>query len=147
MKIFFFPVLLRYNWHITFYEFRAYNVMPMHNYKIITTIYLVKIYNLTSAVQLLGCVPLFVTPWTAAHQPPCLSPTPRACWNSCPLSWWCHPTISSSVTPFSSCFQSFPASGSFPRSQFFASGGQRIGASASASVPPLNIQDWITSHC
>ena len=73
---------------------------------------------------------------------PCPSPTPRACSNSCPLSWWCHPTISSSVIPISSCLQSFPTSGSFPRSQFFASGGQRIGASASASVPPKNIQDW-----
>ena len=73
---------------------------------------------------------------------PCPSPTPRACSNLCPLSWWCHPTISSSVIPISSCLQSFPASGSFPRSQFFASGGQSIGASASASVLPKNIQDW-----
>ena len=62
--------------------------------------------------------------------------------NSCPLSGWCHPTISSSVIPFSSCFQSFPASGSFQMSQLFASGGQSIGASASASVLPVNIQDW-----
>ena len=62
--------------------------------------------------------------------------------NSCPLSWWCHPTISSSVVPFSSSLQSFPASGSFPMSQFFASGGQSIGVSASASVLPMNIQDW-----
>ena len=75
---------------------------------------------------------------------PCPSPTPRACSNSCPLSWWCHPTISSSVVPFSSCLRSFPASGSFPMSQLFASGGQNIGASASASasVLPMNIQDW-----
>ena len=72
----------------------------------------------------------------------CPSPTPRACSNSCPSSQWCHPTISSSVVPFSSCFQSFPASGSFPVSQFFASGGQSIGVSASASVLPMNIQDW-----
>ena len=72
----------------------------------------------------------------------CPSPTPRAYSNSCPLSWWCHPTISSSVVPFSSHFQSFPASGSFPLSQFFASGGQSIGVSASASVLPMNIQDW-----
>ena len=64
---------------------------------------------------------------------PSPSPTPRACSNSCPLSWWCHPTISSSVIPFSSCFQSFPVSWSFSVSQFFASGGQRIGVSASAS--------------
>jgi len=72
----------------------------------------------------------------------CPSPTPGACSNSCPLSWWCHPTISSSVIPFSSCLQSFPASGSFQMSQFFASGGQSIGVSASASVLPMNIQDW-----
>ena len=73
---------------------------------------------------------------------PCPSPTPGAGSNSCPLSQWCHPTISSSVIPFSSCLQSFPASGSFPMSQFFASGGQSIGVSASASVLPMNIQDW-----
>ena len=73
---------------------------------------------------------------------PCQSPTPRAYSNSCPSSQWCHPTISSSVIPFSSCLQSFPASWAFPTSQFFASGGQSIGASASASVLPMNIQDW-----
>ena len=73
---------------------------------------------------------------------PCPSPTPGAYSNTCPLSWWCHSTISSSVIPFSSHLQSFPASGSFPRSQFFASGGQSIGVSASASVLPVNIQDW-----
>ena len=72
---------------------------------------------------------------------PCPSPSPRACSNSCPLSRWCHPTISSSVVPFS-CLQSFPASGSFPVSQLFTSGGQNIGVSASASVLPMNIQDW-----
>ena len=75
-------------------------------------------------------------------RPPCLSPTPRVHPNSYPLSRWCHPTISSSVIPFSSCLQSFPASGSFPRSQLFVSGGQSIGASASASVLPVNIQSW-----
>ena len=73
---------------------------------------------------------------------PCLSPTPGACSNSCPLSQWCHPTISSSVVPFSSCLQSFPASGSFPVSLFFTSGGQSIGAPASASILSMNIQDW-----
>ena len=72
----------------------------------------------------------------------CPSPTPRACSNSCLLSWWCHPTISSSIVPFSSCLQSFPASGSFQISQFFSSGGQSIGASASASVLSMNFQDW-----
>ena len=75
-------------------------------------------------------------------RPPCPSPTLRACSNSCPTSQWWHPTISSSVVPFSSCLQSFSASGSFPMSQFFTSGGQSIGASASASVPSMNIQDW-----
>ena len=73
---------------------------------------------------------------------PCPSPTPGVYLNSCPLSQWCLPTISSFVIPFSSCLQSFPASGSFPMSQFFASGGQNIGVSASASVLPVNIQDW-----
>ena len=72
----------------------------------------------------------------------CPSPSPRVCSNSYPLSRWCHPTISSSVVPFSSCLQSFPASGSFPTSQFFASGGQSTGASASAPVLPMNIQGW-----
>ena len=73
---------------------------------------------------------------------PCPSPSPRACSNPCPLSLWCHPTISSSVVPFSSHLQSFPASGSFPMSQLFSSGGQSTGASASASVLPMTIQDW-----
>ena len=73
---------------------------------------------------------------------PCLSPTPGACSNSCPLSRWCHPTISSSVVPFSTCLQSFPASGSFPRSQFVASGGQNIVILASTSVLPMSIQGW-----
>ena len=75
-------------------------------------------------------------------RPPCPLPTPGAYLNSCPLSWWCHPTISSSVIPFSSCLQSFPASESFPMSQFFTSGGQSIGASATAWVLPMKIQDW-----
>ena len=75
-------------------------------------------------------------------RPPCPSPTPRVYPNTRPLSQWCHPTISSSVAPFSFCLQSFPASGSFQVSQLFALGGQRIGVSASASVLPMNIQDW-----
>ena len=78
-------------------------------------------------------------------RPPCPSPTPRVHPNSCPLSQWCHPTISSSVVPFSSCPQSFPASGSFQMSQFFTSGGQRTGVSASTSVLPMNTQDWLIS--
>ena len=75
-------------------------------------------------------------------RPPCPSPTPGVCLNSCPLCQWCHPTISSSVISFSSCLQSFPASESYPESQFSASGGQNIGVSASASVLAMNIQDW-----
>ena len=75
-------------------------------------------------------------------RPPCPSPTPGVYSNSCPLSQWCHPTISSSVNPFSSHLQSFPASGSFQISQYFASGGQSTGVSASTSVLPMNIQDW-----
>ena len=74
---------------------------------------------------------------------PCPSPSPGACSNSCPSSQWCHPTILSSVIPFSSCLQSFPA-GSFLKSPLFTSGGQSIWASASASVLPMNIQDWFT---
>ena len=73
---------------------------------------------------------------------PCPLLSPRVCSNSCPLSWWCHPTILSSVIPFSSCLQSFPASRFFPMSQLFTSGGQHIGASASASVLPMSIQGW-----
>ena len=83
----------------------------------------------------------FCDPWTTAHQASLSFTTHRVCLNSCLLSGWCHPTISSSVIPFSSCLQSFPA-GSFLGSQFFASGGQSIGVSASASVLPLNVQDW-----
>ena len=75
-------------------------------------------------------------------RPPCASPTPRAHSNSCPLSRWCHPTVSSPVIPFSSYLQSFPASGSFQMSQLFASGGQRTVVSASTWVLPMNIQDW-----
>ena len=75
-------------------------------------------------------------------RPPCPSLTPGVYSNSCPLSWWCHPTILSSIIPFFSHLQSFPASGSFWMSQFFASVSQRIGVSASASVLPMNIQDW-----
>ena len=74
--------------------------------------------------------------------PPCPSPSPGACSDSCPSSQWCHPIISFSVIPFSSCLQSFPASRSFQMSQFFASGGQSIGASAAVSVLPVNIQGW-----
>ena len=111
-----------------------------------------------SSVQSLSCVWLSANPWTAGHQaslsnslqthepqdtrPPCPSPTPGVYPNPCPASWWCHLTISSSVVPFSSCLKSFPTSESFQMSQLFASGGQNIGISASASVLPMNTQDW-----
>ena len=82
-------------------------------------------------------------PYESQHaRPPCLSPTPGVYSNSCSSSWWCHPAISSSVVPFSSCPQSLPTSGSFPMSQLFASDGQSIGVSASASVHPMNTQVW-----
>ena len=94
-----------------------------------------------NSVQLLSCVWLFVTPWTAAHQASLSITNSQSLLQLMPSSQWCHPNISSSVTHFS-CFQSFPASGSFPMSQFFASGGQSIGVSASASVLSMNIQYW-----
>ena len=93
-------------------------------------------------VPWLSPVWLFVTPWTAACHLLCPSLSPRVCSNSYPLRQWSHPTIPSSVTNFSSCPQSSPALGSFPMSWLFVSGGQNIGASASASVFPMNIQDW-----
>ena len=92
-----------------------------------------------------SCSVMFSSLWPHGPQHarlPYSSPTPGSGSNSCPSSQWCHPTISSSVVPLSSCLQSFPESGSFPRSQFFTSGGQSIGVSASASVLPMNIQDW-----
>ena len=99
-------------------------------------------YGFSSSVQFSGSV---VSDSLQLHglqhtRLPCPSPIPRACSNSCPLTQGCHPTISSSVIPFSSCLQSFPASGSFPMSQFFALGGQSIGLSTSASVLPVNLQ-------
>ena len=93
-------------------------------------------------VQLLSCVQLFATHELQHARPPCPSPTPRVYPNSCPSSRWCHLTISSSVIPFFSCLQSFPASGSFPMNQLFASDGQNIGVTASTSVLPMNTQDW-----
>ena len=95
-----------------------------------------------SSDQSLSHVGLFATPWTAALQASLSSLTPGVHPNPCPSSRWCHPTISSSVVPFSSCPQSFPTSGSSPMSQLFASGGQSIGVSASTSVLPMNTQDW-----
>ena len=102
-------------------------------------------YDQPNSVQFSSVTQSCLTLWPHELQnarPPCPLPTPRVYQNSCPLSQWCHPTISSSVIPFSSCPQSFPALGSFQMSQFFASGGQSIGALSSVSVLPLNIQDW-----
>ena len=96
--------------------------------------------NLFSSVQSFSRVHFFAHHGLQHARLPYLSPTPSSCSSSCPLTWWCHPTISSSVFPFSSCLQSFLISGFFPMSQFFPSGGQIIGASA--SVLSVNIQDW-----
>ena len=93
-------------------------------------------------VQLLSHVRFFAAPWTAAHQASPSFTISQICSDFCPFSQWCHPAISSSVVPFSSCLQSFPASGSFPVGRLFTSGGQSIGASASASALPMNIQGW-----
>ena len=102
------------------------------------------LYLLLSSVQLShSVVSESLWPHELQHaRPPCPSPTPGVYLTPCPLSWWCHPTISSSVVPFFSCLQSFPASRSFPMSQLFASSGQSIGVSASKSVLPMNTQDW-----
>ena len=109
-----------------------------------TTNYIIILYAVcyVSSVQSLSRVWLFAKPWTTAHQAFLSIITTGVYSNSCPSSQWCHPTISFSAVPFSSCPQSFPASGSFPVSQFFVSGGQSIGVSASSSVLPVNIQDW-----
>ena len=102
-----------------------------------------KIPRLSSVQFSCSVVSNSLRPHESQHaRPPCPSPTPGVHPNSCPLSRWCHPAISSSVIPFFSCPQSFPASGPFQMSQLFASGGQNIGVSASASVLPMNIQDW-----
>ena len=95
-----------------------------------------------SSVQVTQSCPTLWPHWLQHTRLPCPSSTPGAYSNSCPLSWWCHPTMSSSVTPFSFHLQYFPGSGSFQMSQFFIRGGQNIGISASASVLPVNISDW-----
>ena len=95
-----------------------------------------------NSVQLLSCARSLQLHGLLHSRPACPSPTPGAYSSSCPSCWWCHPTISSSVVPFSSHLQSFPASGSFPMRWFFTSGGQSTGVSASVSVLPMNIQDW-----
>ena len=110
-------------------------------FKILLSFWLV--YNLSSGQFSRSVMSSSLRPHEPHHaRPPCPSPTPGPYPNSCPLSQWCHPTISSSVIPFSSCPQSFPASGCFQMSQFFTSGGKSIGISASTSVLPVNAQDW-----
>ena len=104
-----------------------------------------KVFRKYSLASQFSCSVLSNTLWPHGLQharPPCPSPTPRAYSNSCPSSQWCHPTISSSVVPFSYRLQSFPATGAFQMSHFFTSGGQSIGVSASALVLSMNIQDW-----
>ena len=122
--------------------------LKIFNLSFFLTLFLHKI-NLFSSVQWLS-VSDSLRPHEPQHAtPPCPSPTPRVHANPCPSSWWCHPAISSSVIPFSSCPRSFPASGSFQMSQLFSSGGQSIGVSASTSVPPMNTpmisfrMDWL----
>ena len=116
-------------------------------YRVMVTIFLNSIYMHSvqfSSVQITSSVVSnFSWPHESQHaMPPCPSLTPGVYPNSCPSSWWCHPAISSSIIPFYSCPQSLPASGSFPRTQLFTWGGQSIGVSASASVLPMNTQDW-----
>ena len=114
-----------------------------HNMPLVTWQILYWIYRLPWVSSVHSVVSDSLPPHGLQHtRVPCPSATPGDCPNSCPSSWWCHPTISSSVIPLSSCLQSFLASGSFPMSQFFASGRQSIRVSASASVLPRNIQDW-----
>ena len=105
-------------------------------YKVFPYLFSIQVF---SSVQSLSCVRLFATPWITACQASLSITSSRVHPNPCPLSQWCHPTISSSVIPFSSCAQSFPASGSFQMSQLFTSGGQSIRVSASTSVLPMNM--------
>ena len=120
-------------------EFRDFNNLPEVTSR-------TKICNQFSSVQSLSRVWLFATPWITARQTSLSITNSRSSLNSCPSSRWCHPAISSSVIPFSSCPQSLPASGSFPVSQLFAWGGQSIGVSALASVLPMNTQGWSPSE-
>ena len=116
--------------------------IPKNDRKILCTLHMVFTKQRFSSVQFSLSVDS-LRPHESQHaRPPCPSQTPRVYSNSCPSSWWCHPAISSSVVPFSSCPQSLPTSGSFPVSQLFTWGGQSIGVPASASVLPMNTQDW-----
>ena len=125
-------------------QYNEYNSISRKNSRKKIEWWIEKHHNNQNSVQF-SCSVVSDSLWPQGLQqarPPCPSPTPSVYSNSCPLSWWYHPTISSSVVPFFSHLQSFPASGSFPMSQFFASGSQSIGLSASASVFPMSIQDW-----
>ena len=118
--------------------------VPNHRGKLWSFAIKISVNDMPSSVQFShSVVPDSLWPHESQHaRSPCPSPTPRVYSNSRPSSWWCHPAISSSIIPFSSCPQSLPASGSFPMSQLFAWGGQSIGVSALASVLPINTQDW-----
>ena len=153
-----FPVLYsRFSLVICFIYSSVYMSIPIHSthpfplwYPYICSLCLCLYFyfaNKFSSVQFsCSVVSASLRPHESQHtRPPCPSQTPRVYSNSCPLSRWCHPTISSSVVPFSSCPQSLPASGSFPMSQLFTSGGQSIEVSASASFLPMNTQDWSPS--
>ena len=122
--------------------FHSSDCLPFHQYQ--TILIIIALWQVLSSVQFNhSVVSDSLQPHGLQHTRfPRPSPTPRACSNSCLLSQRCHPTVSSSIVPLSSCLQSFPASGSFLMSQFFTSGGQSIGVSASTSVLPMNTQDW-----
>ena len=134
--------------HITFYLHKFYMVVLTVNVLFYLLVYLLNIiYNFPifiHSVQFsLSVMSNSLRPHELQHaRPPCPSPTPGVHPNSCPSSWWCHPAVSSSVVPFSSCPQSLPSSGSFPMSQLFAWGGQSTGVSALASVLPMHTRDW-----
>ena len=138
--------------HILIVSKSCYNLIIQHvgwNWKDSWSNVLVKLKSIHVAISSVqfSCSVMSNSLWPQGLQharPPCPSPSPRVYSSSSPLSRWCHPNISSSAVPFSSCLQSFPASGSFPMSQLFISGGQSIRVSTSATVLPMNIQDWFS---
>ena len=133
-----FPSLYEFNSYIN-----SFNMLQVKvDYILHNNSFFLRMWVQFSSVQSLSHIQLFATPWTAACQASLSITHSQSLLKLILQSQWCHPTISSSVIPSSSCLQSFPTSGSFPMSQFFAAGGQSIGASASASVLPMNIQDW-----
>ena len=129
-------------WHHSLLSFQNNYMVGLVDYSLITVFMAIIFFCFIDLCQFShSVVSDYLRPHGLQHAKlSCPSPTARACSNSCPSSQWCHPTISSYVIPFSSCLQSFPASGSFPMSQCFTSGGQSIGVSASAPVLPKNIQ-------